>query len=122
TGAAASSPPSPSATGRAQARSLRFGSATRSWRARPGGARFFHGRKGSRARSPGTPRTASGGSAASTGFPSARRCSSSHEARALRPVKILVTGGGGFLGSHLVDRLRADGEDPFVARRAEFDL
>jgi GDP-L-fucose synthase len=35
---------------------------------------------------------------------------------------ILVTGGGGFLGSHLVDRLRADGLDPFVARRADYDL
>ena len=29
--------------------------------------------------------------------------------------RVLVTGGGGFLGSHLVDRLRADGLDPFVA-------
>jgi GDP-L-fucose synthase len=35
---------------------------------------------------------------------------------------ILVTGGNGFLGSHLVDRLRADGSDPFVARREEYDL
>jgi GDP-L-fucose synthase len=37
-------------------------------------------------------------------------------------VRILVTGGGGFLGSHLVDRLRADGHDPFVARRRDYDL
>jgi GDP-L-fucose synthase len=37
-------------------------------------------------------------------------------------MKILVTGGGGFLGSHLVERLRSDGEDPFVARRAHYDL
>jgi GDP-L-fucose synthase len=36
--------------------------------------------------------------------------------------RILVTGGGGFLGSHLVERLRAGGEDPFVARRADYDL
>jgi GDP-L-fucose synthase len=36
--------------------------------------------------------------------------------------RILVTGGGGFLGSHLVERLRAAGEDPFVARRADYDL
>ena len=34
----------------------------------------------------------------------------------------LVTGGGGFLGSHVVDRLRATGEDPFVASRSEHDL
>jgi GDP-L-fucose synthase len=37
-------------------------------------------------------------------------------------VRIVVTGGGGFLGSHLVERLRARGEDPVVARRAEYDL
>jgi GDP-L-fucose synthase len=37
-------------------------------------------------------------------------------------VRTLVTGGGGFLGSHLVERLRAEGEDPFVARRADYDL
>jgi GDP-L-fucose synthase len=36
--------------------------------------------------------------------------------------RTLVTGGGGFLGSHLVDRLRERGNDPFVARRAEYDL
>ena len=34
----------------------------------------------------------------------------------------LVTGGGGFLGSHVVDRLRAAGEDPIVATRSEHDL
>ena len=37
-------------------------------------------------------------------------------------MRTLVTGGGGFLGSHLVNRLRARGEDPFVARRADYDL
>jgi GDP-L-fucose synthase len=37
-------------------------------------------------------------------------------------MRILVTGGGGFLGSHLVDRLRESGEDPFVPRRADYDL
>jgi len=37
-------------------------------------------------------------------------------------VRVLVTGGGGFLGSHLVERLRADGIEPFVARRRDYDL
>ena len=37
-------------------------------------------------------------------------------------MKTLVTGGGGFLGSHLVERLEADGDDVFVARRADYDL
>jgi GDP-L-fucose synthase len=37
-------------------------------------------------------------------------------------VRILVTGGGGFLGSHLVERLRADGLDPVAARRSDGDL
>jgi GDP-L-fucose synthase len=36
--------------------------------------------------------------------------------------RVLVTGGSGFLGSHLVDRLRGLGADPFVPRRAEYDL
>jgi GDP-L-fucose synthase len=37
-------------------------------------------------------------------------------------VKVLVTGGGGFLGSHLVERLEADGHDVVAARSAEYDL
>jgi GDP-L-fucose synthase len=37
-------------------------------------------------------------------------------------VKVLVTGGGGFLGSHVVERFRAAGHDPFVPRRADYDL
>jgi nucleoside-diphosphate-sugar epimerase len=36
--------------------------------------------------------------------------------------RVLVTGGGGFLGSHLVERLEADGHDVFVARSADYDL
>ena len=34
----------------------------------------------------------------------------------------LVTGGAGFLGSHVVARLREEGAEPFVARRSEYDL
>jgi GDP-L-fucose synthase len=37
-------------------------------------------------------------------------------------VRTLVTGGGGFLGSHLVERLEADGHDVVVARSAHYDL
>ena len=37
-------------------------------------------------------------------------------------MRAVVTGGGGFLGSHLVDRLQSDGHDVFVARRADYDL
>jgi GDP-L-fucose synthase len=37
--------------------------------------------------------------------------------------RVLVTGGTGFLGSHVVDQVRAAGcRDVFVPRRAEFDL
>jgi GDP-L-fucose synthase len=36
--------------------------------------------------------------------------------------RVLITGGGGFLGSHLVERLERDGHDVVVARRAEYDL
>jgi GDP-L-fucose synthase len=37
-------------------------------------------------------------------------------------VRTLVTGGGGFLGSRVVERLRAEGSEPFVARRENYDL
>ena len=34
-------------------------------------------------------------------------------------MRALVTGGGGFLGSHLVERLQAAGGDVYVARKAK---
>jgi GDP-L-fucose synthase len=37
-------------------------------------------------------------------------------------MRTLVTGGGGFLGSHLVTRLEEDGDDVFVARSRDYDL
>jgi GDP-L-fucose synthase len=37
-------------------------------------------------------------------------------------MRTLVTGGGGFLGSHLVERLERDGHDVVVARSADYDL
>jgi GDP-L-fucose synthase len=37
-------------------------------------------------------------------------------------MKTLVTGGGGFLGSRLVDRLAQAGHEVFVARRRDYDL
>ena len=36
--------------------------------------------------------------------------------------RVLVTGGGGFVGSHLVERLEQAGHDVVVARRRDFDL
>jgi len=37
-------------------------------------------------------------------------------------VRVLVTGGGGFLGSHLIERLQAAGNDVVAARRRDYDL
>jgi GDP-L-fucose synthase len=36
--------------------------------------------------------------------------------------RVLITGGGGFLGSHLVERLGHDGHEVVVARRRDYDL
>ena len=36
--------------------------------------------------------------------------------------QVLVTGGGGFVGSHLVERLEQEGHDVFAARRSDYDL
>jgi len=36
--------------------------------------------------------------------------------------RVLVTGGGGFLGSHLVERLETNGYDVAVARKRDYDL
>jgi GDP-L-fucose synthase len=37
-------------------------------------------------------------------------------------MRTMVTGGGGFLGGYVVERLRAEGIEPFVARRRDYDL
>ena len=34
----------------------------------------------------------------------------------------MVTGGGGFLGTHVVERLQSEGVEPIVARRRQYDL
>jgi GDP-L-fucose synthase len=39
-----------------------------------------------------------------------------------RPVRVLITGGGGFLGSHLVERVRGEGLEPVIAGRRDYDL
>jgi GDP-L-fucose synthase len=44
------------------------------------------------------------------------------QSAAARAMNVLVTGGGGFLGSRLVERLRKAGHEPFVARRRDYDL
>jgi GDP-L-fucose synthase len=37
-------------------------------------------------------------------------------------MRTVVTGGGGFLGTHVVERLQEEGIDPIVARRRDYDL
>src|SRR5215831_8996516 len=53
---------------------------------------------------------------------SARRLTVPASPSTLASMRALVTGGGGFLGSHLVERLQAEGIEPFVARRRDYDL
>src|SRR5205085_4744951 len=51
-----------------------------------------------------------------------RRLAARRQGAAARAMNVLVTGGGGFLGSCLVERLRQAGHEPFVARRHDYDL
>ena len=37
-------------------------------------------------------------------------------------MRVVVTGGAGFLGSRVVEQLRSRGDEPFVVRRSEYDL
>src|SRR3954447_23692007 len=53
---------------------------------------------------------------------SAWRPTVASSASTLAAMRVLVTGGGGFLGSHLVERLQTEGIAPFVARRRDYDL
>lgn len=42
--------------------------------------------------------------------------------RSWTQARVLVTGGGGFLGSHVVEKLREEGCQPVVARSRDYDL
>ncbi len=44
------------------------------------------------------------------------------EVATLTPMKTVVTGGAGFLGTHLVERLRAQGIEPYVPLLKDWDL
>src|SRR5207249_2260785 len=76
------------------------------------GARPADGRGGPARRGP------ESGGAHDRGRPGAtRRMTGFWQAR-----RVMVTGGGGFLGTAVVSRLRADGADVFSVRSHEYDL
>src|ERR1035437_2332413 len=114
------------ATARERATCSRFGSVTRSSSARPAGSPRSRGKRESRARSPGTDRTARAGWGGSTGWGDRRFERSpvdrAREVATLNPMKTVVTGGAGFLGTHLVERLRAQGIEPYVPHLEDWHL
>ncbi len=104
------------ATGRARARSWPSASVTRSSRARRAGSRRCRGRRACsqtiRWYAENRDRWIGRVDWLPTGAP-----------LTTKPVsRVLVTGGGGFLGSHLVERLEAAGHDVVAARSADYDL
>src|SRR5262249_13268046 len=50
------------------------------------------------------------------------RLAAGRQSAAADSMNVVVTGGGGFLGSRLVERLQSAGHDTFVARRRDYDL